>query len=127
MRALSYALLYLAWIISSMLTVLDCIALRMVAGELAALIADTVPMERQAERGWFLYQTLPAVDKFAIAILGLAALASVLAFDYIYRAARKQGVLGKRFGVITAVQVGILAVCGVVVIIGFGRLKLLLV
>jgi len=89
----------------------------MVAGGLIVWIADTVPVEEQAERGWFLNRTIPAVDKFALAILGFAALALVLAFEYIYRAALAKGVLWKRFGVITAIQVGILAVCGIVILV----------
>jgi len=117
MKPLSFASCFLAWVISSVLTVLDGIALRAVAVELAVLITNTVPIEQQAERGWFLYQILPAVDKFTVAILGVAALVLVLSFDYIYRAALAKGVLKKRFGVITAVQVGVLVGCGIVILI----------
>ena len=116
MKLLSFVTLRLAWLISVVLTVLDGIALRMVAVELAVLITNSVPIEQQAERGWFLYRILPAVDKFAVAILGVAALVLVLSFEYIYRAALAKGMLRKRFSIITAVQVGVLVGCGIVIL-----------
>jgi hypothetical protein len=117
MKLLSLVSPYLAWFVSSVLVVIDGIALRTAAAEIAAWIADAVPREQQAERGWFLFQAIPAADKCAVAILGVAALALVLSLDFIYRAARAKGVLWRRFGVITAIQVAVLAGCGIVILV----------
>ena len=88
-----------------------------IAGQSAAVIADAAPMERQAQRGWFLYHIIPAVYKFAVLVFGLAAFALVIWFDYTYRAAQAKGTLKRRFGVITAVQLCILVGCAIVLLV----------
>jgi hypothetical protein len=117
MKLLSLVALRLAWLLSVVLIVLDGLALRMVVIDLAAAIADAAPTEQQAERGWFLYHSIPAVDKFAVLVIGLAALASAIWFDYVYRAAQAKGTLRRRFGVITAIQASILVGCGIVILV----------
>ena len=117
MKLLSSVTIRLVWLISLALTLLDGLALRAVVIDLAAVIAGAAPMERQAERGWFLYHTIPAVDKFAVLVFGLAAFALVIWFDYTYRAAHANGTLKRRFSVVTAVQVGVLVVCGIALLV----------
>jgi hypothetical protein len=117
MKLLSSVTIRLAWLVSLALTVLDGLALRTMVVDLAAAMADAAPMERQVQRGWFLYHMIPAVDKFSILVIGLAAFASVIWFDYVYRAAHANRTLKRRFSVVTAVQVGVLIVCGIVILV----------
>jgi hypothetical protein len=118
MKPLTSVLPYLAWIVSGILTVLDWMALRELVVAIAVKIAKTVPMEKQIERGWFLHSIIPVVDRSAVLVLGVIGLALVLSFDYIYRTGLAKGVLRKRFGLITAIQVGVWVMCqGVILII----------
>jgi len=102
---------YLAWIISGVLTILDWMALRELVIAITVKIAKTVPMEKQIERGWFLHSIIPVVDRSAVLVLGIIGLGLVLSLDYIYRAGLAKGVLRKRFGLVTAIQVGVWVVC----------------
>lgn len=99
---------YLLWIVSAILSVLDWLLLRSAASALAALIAASVPIEKQIERNWYLRWTVPAVDKIALVVFGIAAVLSIMTFDYIYRNAIIKHKVRQRFTTITAIQVGLL-------------------
>ena len=120
MKPLTSVLPYLAWIVSGVLTILDWMALRELVVAIAVKIAKTVPIEEQIERGWFLHSIIPVVDRSAILVLGIIGLGLVLAFDYIYRTGLAKGVLRKRFGLITAIQVGVWVMCQGVILIFLG-------
>ena len=62
----------------------------------------------QIERQWFVRWPAAAVGKFALAILGIAAMLVVMALDYVYRDGIIKGTIKKRFVTVTAIQVGIL-------------------
>ena len=105
------ALFYALWIVSVALTVLDWVALRAASTAVVAAIADAIPIEYQIERQWYARWTVRAADPCAIAILTLLAFASIVTFDFLYRDAIWKGTIVKKFGIVTAVQVGIAAVC----------------
>jgi hypothetical protein len=76
------------------------------------VIANAVPIESQIRNHWYLRWTVPAVDNFALAILGLCAFLSICILDYYYQAGLLKGVIRKRFGLATTMQVGILVISG---------------
>lgn len=115
MRLLTAVLPYLAWIVSSILAILDWMALRALVVAIAVRITESVPRQQQIESGWYVRFTVPAVDRFAVLVFGAIGLGLVLAFEYMYRTAAEQGVLKRRFGLITAVQVGVWLVCQAVI------------
>jgi hypothetical protein len=104
----------LLWMISGALSVLDWLTLRSAITDVAVVIANAVPMESQIRNQWYLRWTVPAVDKIALAILGLCAFLSICILDYYYQAGLLKGVIKKRFGLATTIQVGILVISGVI-------------
>ena len=100
------------WMISGALSVLDWLTLRSAITDVAAVIANAVPMEFQIRNHWYLRWTVPAVDKFALALLGLCAFLSICVLDCYYRAGLLKGAIKKRFGLVTTIQVGILVISG---------------
>ena len=119
MRLLSAVLPYLAWAVSSILTILDWMALRALTVAVAVKVTEAVPMDKQIESGWYVRFTIPAVDRFAVLVFGVISLGLVLAFEYIYRTAHAEGTLKRRFGLITTVQVAVWLLCqGVIFMIG---------
>jgi hypothetical protein len=107
---------YLLWIISSALSVLDWIALRGATVALVDLIDRSVPIERQIERGWYLRWVTRAANPCSLAIFSVFAVLSIIGFDYLYRTAIEKGTIKKRFALVTGIQVGILALCGIVLL-----------
>ncbi|MBL7200362.1 MAG: hypothetical protein ISS56_09455 [Anaerolineae bacterium] len=103
-------LFYVLWILSAILCVLDALSLRSAITAVAAAIANAVPIEVQIERQWHLRWTVGAVDKFALAILGIAAVLGIIALDGVYRGAVFKGSIKKRFATVTAIQAGVLIV-----------------
>ena len=99
---------YGLWIISAVLSIADWLILRAALTAVAAAIADAVPIERQISGHWYLRWVVEAVDKFAWLILGIIAVLSVMAFEFIYRDGLIKGKARKRFSVVTAVQAGLL-------------------
>jgi hypothetical protein len=108
-------LFYALWILSAVLCVLDALALRSAITAVAAAIANAVPMEVQIERQWHLRWTVGAVDKFALAILGIAAVLGIIALDGVYRGAIFRGSIKKRFAIVTAIQAGVLIVSELII------------
>jgi hypothetical protein len=102
------------WMISGALSVLDGLTLRSAITNVAVVIANAVPMEAQIRNHWYVRWILPAVDNFALAILGLCAFLSICILDYYYQAGLLKGEIKKRFGLATAIQVGILMISGVI-------------
>ena len=100
------------WMISGALSVLDWLTLRSAITDVAVVIANAVPIESQIRNQWHLQWTVPAVDKFALVILGLCAFLSICILDYYYRAGMLKGAIKKRFGLATTIQVGILLISG---------------
>ena len=99
---------YGLWLISAVLSIADWLVLRAAATAIAAAIANSVPMEKQIAASWYLRWVVGAVDKFAWLILGIIAMLSVMAFEFIYRTGLIRGKIKKRFIIVTAIQVGIL-------------------
>ena len=111
------ALFYALWIVSVALSLLDWVALRAASTAVVATIADAIPIEYQIERQWYARWMVRAVDPCAIAILTLLAFVSIVTFDFLYRDAIWKGTIKKTFAIVTAVQVGIAAVCWLAVTI----------
>jgi hypothetical protein len=105
------ALFYGLWILSGALSLLDWVALRAAISALVTTIANAIPIEYQIEHQWYARWTVRAADPCAIAILTVLAFASIIALDFMYRDAIWKGTIKKRFGIVTAVQMGIAAVC----------------
>jgi hypothetical protein len=116
MKPLQYAPFYLLWITSSVLSVVDWLALRGATIALADAIDRAVPIETQIERQWYLRWAARAADPCSLAFFSVFAFLSIIAFDYLYRTALEKGVIRKRFIQVTAIQVGILVVCGVIIL-----------
>jgi hypothetical protein len=110
---------YLLWVVSSAISVVDWLTLRSALSATAAVIAESVPMEAQSERQWYLRWTVSAVDKFALAVLGIAAMVSIISLDYIYRDAIGKGVIQRRFGTVTAVQASLLILSAIAILLSF--------
>ena len=108
------ALPYLAWLVSSALTVLCWAVLRTTtmaaAGAARRALAESADPETARRLRW----AVAAVDPFTVFGLGLLGLGLVLAFEYIYRKAHRQGRLWRTFGLVTGIQAGLLLVCALV-------------
>jgi hypothetical protein len=99
---------YLLWGVSSLLCVLDWLVARAAVTAVVSAVAASIPKEVQIERQWFLRWPVAALDKFALVILGIAAMLVVMALDYVYRDGLIKGTIKKRFLRVTAIQAGIL-------------------
>jgi hypothetical protein len=108
LRPRQVLLFYGLWIVSSVMCVLDALVLRSAITAIFAGIANAVPIEVQIERQWYLRWTVGTVDKFAVAILGIAAVLGVMALDYAYRTAMFKGTIKRRFALVTAIQASVL-------------------
>ena len=102
---------YLAWIISFALTILDWMALRNLVRAIVTTILVTMPTEQRVEKRLFPQLIIPAADQLATLVFGVIALILVVALEYVYRTAAAKGMLKKRFGLVTALQMGVFAVC----------------
>lgn len=107
----------LAWVISSVLTVVDAVVLRTAVAATAGAIYRAIPIEVQSQRGWLLRWPVSAVDTFAIFCLSAAALGLVVSLDYVYQRAQAKGVLRTRFTIITTVQAAVLVLCGFLLLV----------
>ena len=117
MKPVQFIPFYLLWIISSALSVVDWIALRGATVALADLIERLVPVERQIESGWYLRWMVRAANPCSLAFFSIFAVISILGFDYLYRSAIEKGTIKKRFALVTGIQVGILVLCGIVLLV----------
>jgi hypothetical protein len=111
------ALFYALWLLSIALSLLDWFALRAAITAVVATIANAIPIEYQIEHQWYARWTVRAADPCAVATLTVLAFASIIALDFVYRDAIWKGTIKKRFGVVTAVQVGIAAVCWLAIVV----------
>ena len=100
-RTRDYVLGYVLWIVSAALGVLDMFVSR---GLLMRVFALT-----SANR-W----VLGAIDRFGILILGLIGLAFVIFCEHYYREGVEENVLWRRFGQITAAELFLLILAGLV-------------
>ena len=114
LKPIQYLYFYVLWFVSGVLNIADWFALRAAISALAATIAQSVSMEWQIERQWFLRWPASAVDKVALVVLGIAAIVTWFWFDYYYRDALVEGRIKRRFGLVTAIQIGLLVVSLVV-------------
>ena len=117
MKPVQFIPFYLLWIISSALSILDWFGLRAATVAIADWIERAVPIERQIESGWYLRWMVRAADPCSLALFSIFSLASIIVFDYLYHSAIEQGTIKKRFGLVTAIQVGILVVCGLILLV----------
>jgi hypothetical protein len=108
---------YLLWLISSALSVLDWMALRGATVALVDLIDRLVPIEQQIERGWYLRWVTRAADPCSLAVFSVFAVISIIGFDFMYRTAIEKGTIKRRFGLVTGIQVGILVLCGAILLV----------
>jgi len=111
LRPLQFIPFYLLWIVSSALTVIDGLLLRSAITAIAAPALESVSWEYQMEHLWFARFTLTAIDSWVLALLGIVALSCIISFDYLYRSAIIKQTIKKTFGIITAIQVGIIVLC----------------
>lgn len=117
MKPLRSVLYYVLWFVSSVVSIADWIALRAMITSVAAAIGGQIPMEFQVEHQWYVHWTVAAVDPCFVAILTLLALMSIIGLDYLYQDAVIKGTIRKRFGIVTAIQVGVLIVSYIAVLI----------
>jgi hypothetical protein len=110
LRPLQFIPFYLLWIVSGALTIITGLVARQAITAVTAALGEAVPMEWQIEREWFTRWIVRAVDPFAIAILSVLAFSTIIALDYLYRNAILKKTVKKTFGIVTAVQLGILIV-----------------
>jgi len=96
-RILTYVLVYLLWLVTAALGVLSAV---WVHGTLQLALVTT---------SWHRY-SLNAVDKFSMFFLGLLLLGMFIFSEYYYRTGARKGKLLSRFGLFTAVELGILLV-----------------
>ena len=96
------------WIGSSILSLVDWWMLRTATTALAAAIAESVPIEVQIERQWYLRWVAAASAPFAWVCIGIVAILSIFGFEALYRDGLIKGKARKRFGVVTAIQAGLL-------------------
>lgn len=108
MRPLRFVPFYLAWIISSSLSIVDGFVLRSAIIGVASVIGQAVPMEWQIEHHWYMRWVVRAVDPFATAILTILVFASILIFDYLYHSAIEKGTFKRKFTRVTIVQASLL-------------------
>lgn len=123
MKASRTALYYVLWFVSSAVSLADWVALRAMVTSVAAAIGGQVPMEFQVEHQWYVRWTVAAVDPCFVAILTVLALMSIIGLDYLYHDAVAKGTIRKRFGIVTAIQVGILIVSYATVLISSRMVK----
>ncbi len=102
---------YLAWIVSFALTLFDWMALRNLVRAVAIMILATMPTQQRVEKRLFPQLIIPAVDQITAIVFGVVALVLVVALEYVYRNAAAKGMLRKRFGRVTALQVGFFVAC----------------
>jgi hypothetical protein len=105
------AMPYLAWPASSLLTILGWVAIRDLIIGISIKATEVVPFEQQVQSGFLHKWVIPAVDGFSVLLCGIGAFGLVLAFEPIYRKAQQQGVLLRRFGTITILQVLVIIAC----------------
>ena len=117
MKASRTALYYVLWFVSSAVSLADWVALRAMVSSVAAAIGGRVPMEFQFEHQWYVRWTVAAVDPCFVAVLTVLALITIIGLDYLYHDAVAKGTIKKRFGIVTAIQVGILIVSYIAVLI----------
>ena len=98
------------WIASSLLSVLDWVALRAAITAIAAVTVGSVPIEWQIEHQWYLRWTVRALDPCNVAILTTLAFLSVIGFHTLYREAIWRRRIRKTFITVTAIQAGIVLV-----------------
>jgi hypothetical protein len=100
-RTWSYVLGYVLWVVSAALVVLDMLVSR---GLFMRILTLT-----NANR-W----VLGAIDRFGFLFLGLIGLAFVIFFEHYYREGIERNVLWRRFGLITAAELSLLFLAGLV-------------
>ncbi|MBN1249675.1 MAG: hypothetical protein JXC32_18575 [Anaerolineae bacterium] len=105
-RALQQALALVLWLVSSALTVVIIAALRRFL--LRAAIALSERTGGLHGTGPVDHWTVEAVDQFGVLVLGAAGLVFVLVSEPLYRHGLQRGRLWQRFGIVTAVQLGLL-------------------
>ena len=98
------------WLVSGIVSLLDWVALRAAITAVVAAIVGAVPIEWQVEHQWYLRWTARATDPCSIAVLTVLAFVTIIGFDPLYRGAIWKGTIRKTFTIVTAIQVGVLAV-----------------
>ena len=100
-RTWSYVLGYVLWIVSAALGVLDMF----VCWGLFMRVFTLTSANRRV---------LAAADRFAILFLGLIGLAFVIFCEHYYREGVEKNVLWRRFGLVTAAELFLLVLAGLV-------------
>jgi hypothetical protein len=102
---------YLAWPVSSLLTILDWIAVRDLIIGISIKATEITPFDQQVQSGFLHKWVIPAVDGFSALLCGIGAFGLVLAFEPVYRKAQQKGVLLRRFATITGLQIAVIVAC----------------
>ena len=103
-----HALVYFLWMVSTLLAVVDIVATRRFLLRLSIAMAERTGGIHGT--GPFDHWTVEAIDRFGILILGAISLIFVIFCERFYTDGAASGHLGKRFGIVTGVQVAILAI-----------------
>jgi len=117
LKPIQYIPFYLLWGVSGALCVLDWLLARTAITSVVSAIANTIPMEKQIERQWFVRWPVAALDKLVVVILGIAAMVVFMALNYVYQKALIEGTMKKRFAIVTGIQAGILALSALAILI----------
>jgi len=99
---------YFLWLVSALLTTIDIVATRRFLLRLSIAMAERSGGIHGT--GPFDHWTVEAIDQFGILILGAIGLIFVIFCERYYTDGLANGHLGKRFGILTGVQVALLAV-----------------
>jgi hypothetical protein len=101
-----YPLGYLLWLVSTVIGLIDVIAMRSLLLRVLTALARRSGGLRAAEG--FNHWSVEAIDQFGILILGAFGLVFVIFCERFYMKGVEENKLWKRFGIVTAVEVGIL-------------------
>ncbi len=105
---------YFAWLITAIGAVLDALYLRDAFSALLNVL-QVIHSTNYTRGGGigidftFAY-AMTAYDEVMILILGLAAVAAVIAIEYYFRKGRPKGLLFKRIGLVVGIEIAIVAV-----------------
>ena len=117
LKPIQFIPFYLLWGFSGALCVLDWLVARTAITSVASAIADTIPMEKQIERQWFVRWPVAALDKVVLVILGITAMVVFMGLNYVYQKALIEGTIKKRFATVTGIQAGILALSALAIFV----------
>lgn len=105
---------FVAWIITSILAVMDMLFIReaILAGLAWFRVIETAAYRRAGGVGEDIFTGfgISAFDNVMLVLLGLAALSACIYFEYYFRKGRPQGLLYRRIGKVLLIEVVVIVV-----------------